>query len=128
MIDASDLSKAIALIESGKSNEGLAILKQLEIEHKKFAGERKKQAIRLDKIIAQIRTKFPDYIYINSITQDCREKHMIPEEYSDFAIFIKGIPEGKMHEVTNYIEGEIYLKMAEEGDPLPGLYTFHSKE
>ena len=86
------------------------------------------KAQQLDLIIEQIKEKFPDYIYINGITGDCREKHMLPADSTDYAIFIKGVPEGKSGEITNYVYDDVYMKMAETGQELPSIFTFHEKD
>jgi hypothetical protein len=92
-------------------------------KQEKRDAQKARDAVKLDEIIADLKIKFPDYIYINAITQDCREKHMLPIDSTDYAIFVKGIPEGKSGPINRYIFDEIYMKIAETDDPLPAIYT-----
>jgi hypothetical protein len=114
------------------SKHGLMILKDLldtEVQNDlKKKRDLKEQADKLDSIISRLKVKFPDYIYINGITGECREKHMLPVDTDDFNIFVKGIPAGGSGALTDFIYDEIYMNLAQTDEPLPGVYTFTNKD
>jgi hypothetical protein len=127
-INADPLRVSLAVREGfEEAYRGLILLTRKIDQEKNNQEERDaqkaKNAIKLDEIIAELKTKFPDYIYINAITQDCREKHMLPTDSTDYGIFVKGIPEGESGPISRYIFDEIYMKIAETNEPLPAIYT-----
>ena len=122
----------IELISSLLKEDNLDTVINAKVEAEDFKEENAQKArdsVKLDEIIAELKSKFPDYIYINAITQDCREKHMIPaSESNDYAIFVKGIPVEEAEPISHYIFDEIYMRIAQTDEPMPGIYTLHGKD
>ena len=82
------------------------------------------RAARLDEYISFLKKEFPEFTYINSMKEECSEKHLIGEEYS---IFVLGVTDKHSYKFSKFIFDEIYM-LTPEQDPLPMIVPLQRLE
>lgn len=71
--------------------------------------------IKLSAVIDLLKGRFPDFIYINSLTDNCPEQGLMDANY---AVFVKGIPVDRMEEFSKFVFNNIYLQ-CDENEEMP---------
>lgn len=80
---------------------------------------------RLDYFISILRSKFPQYKFVNGMKTDCSEKRLLGMEYS---VFVYGVPEIGAEEFSKFVFQSIYMVCAEADEDLPSIVTLQNRE
>lgn len=81
------------------------------------------QGQMLDNYINILKSKYPDFKYVNLITDTCDEKFLISD---NFTIIIRGIPVNKIKEVRKFIDNKIYSICLDKDKILPLIITLQN--
>jgi wyosine [tRNA(Phe)-imidazoG37] synthetase (radical SAM superfamily) len=82
---------------------------------------------KLDKYITILKKQFPDFIYINTLTDECQE-FVLPASACDYTIIVKNIPRDKFVEFSSYLDKNILYDLIEKDEPLPCVIQIQKEE
>jgi hypothetical protein len=85
----------------------------------------KKEADKLNAYIETMKKAYPNFNYINVLTDECAESSMLLE---DFTILVKGIPKAKIGDFLAYVDENIYDICIDNGELLPYVILLQQED